>query len=655
MKLSVIIVSYNVSHFLDQCLHSVQKAAHGLDVEVFVVDNASVDHSVQMVQQKYPEVRCIANTQNVGFSVANNQAIRMSKGEYVLLLNPDTLVETDTFSKCLHFMEAHPEAGGLGVRMVDGSGRFLPESKRGLPTPSVAFFKIFGLSFFFPHSKLFNRYHLGYLDEHKTHEVDILSGAFMWLRHSVLDKIGLLDETFFMYGEDIDLSYRIQRGGYHNYYFPDTRIIHYKGESTKKGSLNYVFVFYRAMIIFARKHFSPKNAKLFSFLINLAIYFRASISVLSRLFRVSLLPLSDAILLYGGLLAIARMLENKVIYPQGGHYPTEVYWLALPLLCIAWMAGILFSGGYDKPVSVWKTVRGILSATILVLVVYALMPESYRYSRTMIVVGSLLGLLSTSLIRFAFHLLRIKGLNFRRTKLRRYFIVGQPQEAERVAGLLHKIEEQPGYIGKVNPDVSGVEEKDYVGDLSRLADLIGYYKVDEVVFCARDLPAEQIIDLMSDVQHTQVDFKIAPPESLSIIGSNHISTAGDLYIFGLNSVGRSENRRLKRLFDLLAGIFILVTSPVTFFLFRNPFRMLLNSASVILGMRSITGYCPNDGTDQRLPKLRKGVIYPTDIIRTHQPNGEEIAHINRMYARNYSLVADVRLLLGCFRKLDRES
>ena len=238
VDLTVVIVNYNVSYFLEQCLHSVLKAAERIDCEIFVVDNNSVDGSVALVRQKFPEVKLIVNKDNVGFSRANNQAIRESNGRYVLLLNPDTLVEEDTFSKTVGFMDEHPNAGGLGVKMIDGKGRFLPESKRGLPTPSVAFYKIFGLSALFPKSKIFGKYHLGFLSKEETHSVEVLSGAFMLMRKSALDKVGLLDEDFFMYGEDIDLSYRIILGGYKNYYYHNARIIHYKGESTKKSSVN---------------------------------------------------------------------------------------------------------------------------------------------------------------------------------------------------------------------------------------------------------------------------------------------------------------------------------------------------------------------------------------------------------------------------------
>jgi GT2 family glycosyltransferase len=295
VKLSVIIVNYNVEYFLEQCLNSVCKALEKTKGEVWVVDNNSIDGSCSMVKTKFPQVHLIENKVNTGFSKANNQAIALSKGEYVLLLNPDTVVEEDTFSKTVAFMDAHPEAGGLGVKMIDGKGHFLPESKRGLPTPSVAFYKIFGLSALFPRSRRFSKYHLGYLDKDKTHEIEILSGAFMMMRKSVLDKIGYLDEAFFMYGEDIDMSYRIILAGSKNYYFPETRIIHYKGESTKKSSVNYVFVFYNAMIIL-QKNISPKKTqKLFLSLsiwpftcVRAQPYFHVFLK--NQLFRYSIMP-----------------------------------------------------------------------------------------------------------------------------------------------------------------------------------------------------------------------------------------------------------------------------------------------------------------------------------------------------------------------------
>lgn len=283
----MIIVNYNVRYFLEQCLHSLYRAIENTDTEVFVVDNCSTDDSLEMLRKSYPRVKLIANSENPGFAKANNQAIIVSEAEYILLLNPDTLVQENAIHNMLSFMDAHPEAGALGVKMIDGQGRFLPESKRGLPTPAVSFYKILGLSTLFPRSRRFGRYHLGWLDKDKIHSVEILAGACMLVRKDAINKAGLLDEDFFMYGEDIDWSYRILKAGYRNYYFPPGRILHYKGESTKKGSLNYVYVFHKAMAIFAKKHFLGKSF-FYAFLINVAILLSGTFSFFSGLFRKSL-------------------------------------------------------------------------------------------------------------------------------------------------------------------------------------------------------------------------------------------------------------------------------------------------------------------------------------------------------------------------------
>jgi GT2 family glycosyltransferase len=283
VDVSVVIVNYKVKHFLEVCLHSVIKASGNLNVEILIVDNCSGDGSCEHIQTHFPEVELIENKENVGFSKANNQAINMAKGRFVLILNPDTIIAEDTLDNCVAFMNQYPDAGALGVPMIDGSGVYLKESKRSLPSPWVAFYKIFGLSAIFPQSKIFARYHLGFLNSKENWPVEVLSGAFMFMRKEVLDKIGLFDESFFMYGEDIDLSYRVILGGYKNYYFAGTQIIHFKGESTKKGSLNYVVVFYRAMEIFALKHFTSHRARPYHWFINIAIWLRAALAITSRL------------------------------------------------------------------------------------------------------------------------------------------------------------------------------------------------------------------------------------------------------------------------------------------------------------------------------------------------------------------------------------
>jgi hypothetical protein len=250
-----------------------------MEAEVLVVDNHSADGSVEYLRPRFPEVTFIENKDNPGFAKANNQAIRISSGEYVLLLNPDTVIGEESMRSLCFFMDEHPEAGGIGVKMLDGHGAFLAESKRSFPSPWVSFCKIFGLSKLFPSSPLFARYSLPYLNKEKQHRVEVLAGAFMFLRREALDKVGLLDESFFMYGEDIDLSYRIVQGGYVNYYIPE-RILHYKGESTKHGDIKYVKAFYGAMLIFYRKYY-PHSGWLMSLLIRLAVLLKASLSAVA--------------------------------------------------------------------------------------------------------------------------------------------------------------------------------------------------------------------------------------------------------------------------------------------------------------------------------------------------------------------------------------
>lgn len=642
MKLSVIIVNYNVQHFLEQCLHSVYKASQKVNTEIYVVDNNSVDGSVSMVKEKFPEVLLIENKKNTGFSYANNQAIKISSGEYLLLLNPDTVVEEDTFEKVVTFMDSHPEAGGLGVKMLDGKGKFLPESKRGLPTPSVAFYKIFGLSSLFPHSATFGKYHLGYLDKDKTHGVEILSGAFMLLRKKTLDKIGLLDETFFMYGEDIDLSYRILLGGYKNYYFPETRIIHYKGESTKKSSVNYVFVFYRAMVIFAQKHFSHNNAKLFSFLINLAIYLRAGVAIAVRFLKSIALPAFDFTLILLGLLFIKDQYETHYKFIEGGSYSDSLIAIAFPVYTIIWMFTTYLSGGYDKPVRLLHIARGILVGTGIILIGYSLLPEAYRFSRALILLGTGWVLLTYILSRLMLHALGARAFNLNPDRAKRIIIAGKEEEFKRVNELLKQTSINSSFLGFVSTDNSGTRHTNYIGNISQVEEIITIHNINEVIFCSRDISSQDIIDYMHTLVSANVDFKIAPPESLSIIGSNSIDTAGDLYIIDVNSITKPKNKRSKRLTDIMLSIFFLAGSPLLILLQHHKLQFCKNIFAVLFNFKTWVGY--GKDSNEHLPKLKKSVLSPADVL---SPKGVSTELKNRMhlaYSKDYRVENDINIV-----------
>lgn len=650
MKLSVVIVNYNVKYFLEQALHSVNKAMKGMEGEVFVVDNNSADGSCEMVRRKFPEVILIENKTNSGFSAANNQAIRQAKGEYILLLNPDTVVEEDCFLQCTRFMDEHADAGALGVKMIDGKGKFLPESKRGLPTPEIAFYKMFGFASLFPRSKRFGGYHLGYLSNEQVHEVDVLSGAFMMLRKTALDKTGLLDEDYFMYGEDIDLSYRVTKAGYKNYYFPHTTIIHYKGESTKKTSVNYVFVFYRAMIIFAQKHYTSKHAKLFSFMISMAIYLRAAIALVARFFEKSKLVLMDAAVIYGGIYLIKTYWELNHRFVEGGSYPASFMLVNASVYTILWLLGLYFAGAYEKPRSVTAIAKGILWGVIAISILYAFAPLSYRFSRAIIMLSFVWAFLATYINRLVLYLLKFKSLDLSMSYGANTIIVGNRDEALRVQELLYKAKVNSKVAGYVAIDNEEEKDDDYLGQVNKLNDIVRFFKAEEIIFCSRDISSGQIIQWMRSISTPGVQYKIVPEESSFIIGSNSKNTAGDFYALDINlALSEPLHLRKKRMLDLVVSFLLLPLTPVLVFFIRHPFRYVSNLFMVLSGKKTWVGYLSNTGISA-LPKIKAGVLTPaSDKNETIEPATAN--KLNLLYAKNYSIGKDLAIIFLSISKL----
>ena len=654
MKLSVVIVNYNVKYFLEQCLYAVRKAKHNLAIEVFVVDNHSVDGSIEMLKDKFPEVILIENKDNVGFSVANNQAMKLAKGEYVLLLNPDTVVQEDTFVKVCDFMDAHPDAGGLGVKMIDGKGQFLPESKRGLPTPFVAFCKIVGLSALFPQSKKFGQYHLGFLDKNKTHVVDVLAGAFMLMRKTVLDEVGLLDETFFMYGEDIDLSYRIQLGGYQNYYFPETQIIHYKGESTKKSSVNYVFVFYNAMIIFAEKHFSKSNAKLFSFLINIAIYLRAGLAIAARFLRKMILPFLDAATWYAGIYFIKIYWEHNHRFVRKAYAPALMN-TAVPIYIFIWLMAVWLLGGYDKPYKLSKLVRGLFIGTIGIAILYAFQNEAWRFSRAIIILGAFWTVIAAVGLRILLNAIGLKNYKLDGISTdKKIVIVAKVEEGKRVLEMIKHAVGTINFIGFVQPDRNASDE--YLGDVSQLNEVVEVYQADEIIFSTKDIQLQEIILAMSKVNQPNVDFKIAPEESVFIIGSNSVDNPGDLYTIDINfAIARPAAKRNKQLVDLSLSVLFLLTLPVHLLFVNNRLNFLKNIFSVLFLQKSWVGYLNREIDNKHLPNLKKGVLSPMNGLLNKQTVSDNTAkRLNLLYAKHYQVANDLLLIWRGYQHLGNE-
>jgi GT2 family glycosyltransferase len=618
----------------------------GIDGEVFVVDNASADGSCQMVKQRFPDVKLIENKQNFGFSYANNQAMRIAKGEFVLLLNPDTVVEENTFAKCISFMQQNQQAGSLSVKMIDGKGNYLPESKRALPSPMVSFYKIFGFSKLFPRSKTFARYHLGHLDENSTHEIEILPGAFMFMRKSALDRVGLLDEDFFMYGEDIDLSYRIILGGYKNYYLPETTIIHYKGESTKKGSINYVLVFYKAMMIFARKHFSKKNASLYVFLIYIAIYFRAALSLMKRLVSKLFQPFFDATIMAVGLAIIIPMWQNFRF--DGKEVYSSVFISILSVSYIfVWLISSWFSGAYDKPQKLFSSSKGIAIGTVVILAIYALLPNDLRFSRAIIILTAIWSVIFVQLAHLVVGFYR-KDIFPALKRRKRIAIVGSPEETRRVLSILNQASVNSDFIGQISPTTK-INYAAEMASFDQLAEFVRVNSIDEVIFCSADISSQEIIKTMLTLVPFGVDYKIAPPDSISVIGSNSIDTSGDLYTIDLSAISEPSNRRNKRVFDFASALAVILFTPFIF-LFTNNFAfMLVKSFGVLIGKYTWIGYFRvEETTTVGLPKIKNGVFPPMKCKPSIQPDNALMERLNILYAKNYSVTSDFTILWSYF-------
>ncbi|MDG1842501.1 MAG: glycosyltransferase [Crocinitomicaceae bacterium] len=642
--MSIIIVNYNVEFYLEQCLNSVNKAIKKIDTEVFVVDNNSIDGSVEMIKRKFPHVKLIENNFNAGFSKANNQAVSQSNSKFILLLNPDTVVEEFTFEKVIDFMESKPKAGACGIRMVDGKGKFLPESKRGLPTPLTSLYYLFGLSKVFRKSKKINRYHLGYLDEFKNHEVDILSGAFMFIKAEAIEKCGMLDETFFMYGEDIDLSYRIKQAGYKNYYFSESTIIHYKGESTKKSSVNYVLVFYKAMAIFAEKHFSKKQAKSLTTLINLGIYFKAATALLSRVIWKSIAPIIDFTLIIFGLYSLTIRWETENI-----HFPIEVLKFSIPVYAFIWLFCSWINGVYDKEKKISNHIIGIAWGTILILVFYALLPKEMQFSRLFILLGGFWCLLYFLFSRYYYQLFMNGSITFKQ-KEKTFGVVGDLNELNRVIDLLSEI----GYKNSAIYHICSQKTKsdNAIGNIDQLDQISHIYKLNEIIFCAKNNSAKEIISWMSTINNQDIEFKIAQPDSSFLIGSNSINSSGDVYVLNINAISQEDKRRKKRLLDLSFALLFLIFSPALIFLFKRKKQFIFNLFSVLFGSKTFVGYIKsNKKNTARLPHLKNGILTLKNL--TTKNNDLITSKLDIIYARDYKLSKDISIIFKYWKNLDQ--
>ncbi|RPG80817.1 MAG: glycosyltransferase [Crocinitomicaceae bacterium TMED114] len=624
MKLSVIVVSYNVKGYLGLCLDSALVAMDRLgegQSELIVFDNASSDGSAEWVSLNYPQVQVMESEENLGFSAGNNAAIRASKGEWVLLLNPDTVVPEDTFVEVLARAESDGRIGAIGVPMYDGAGQWLPESKRGMPTPWASFCRLSGLWRLAPKSPALNRYYAGHVAPDETAEVEVLSGAFMWMRRKALDQVGLLDESFFMYGEDIDLSIRILNGGWVNQYFSGAPIVHFKGESTKKGSLSYVRIFHGAMRIFSEKHFAGGQALAMRWMIRVGIQLRAIAAFVQGRVRRHALQVLDALMAM--VMGVGGVRLHAVW--SGLEHPWGATWLVAGLASLASVLAGHWFGMRDRPFVPLRTLVGGAASGVVFVLLYALLPESLRVSRLSVgVVAVFMGLMPWGL--------RMLLVSLRPSRFR--WRSGRPQ-----VGVLcqdHRKEDIRKWVQSAYGSVLDLNDlKGGASSWSRSAVL-------EVALCDAGLGGTAVLNAIMQSKNVGLDMRVIPEKMWVALGGNRRESAPDaLMSWGADGLGRVERRRAKRRVDVAWSLWILVVGPGRGLHGQEMKRRV--AWHVLLGRRTWVGFHEGWEGSDRLPKLSDAVF---SVGTGHRMEEEsEAKRLDLRYAFDFGWMREVELLM----------
>jgi GT2 family glycosyltransferase/lipopolysaccharide/colanic/teichoic acid biosynthesis glycosyltransferase len=656
-KLSIVIVSYNVREFLQHALMSLKRALKGIHAEIFVVDNASEDGSAEMVRRRFPHVRLIVNKENVGFARANNQALRQARGTYLLLLNPDTLVQEDTVSVMLRFLEANPHVGLAGCKVLNPDGTFQPACRRSFPTPWVAFTRLAGLSRLFPQSHLFGRYNLTYLSPDDTYEIDAVSGAFMILRRSVYEQVGGLDEDFFMYGEDIDWCYRIQQAGWKIYYVHSTQIIHYKGESTRRSSIDEIRMFYDAMHLFVRKHLA-RSAPFFWF-IKLAIHLSSRLAAARARARPFFSAAIDFILVDAALLLAERLWMGEFF-----SFPQYAYPLVLTVPGLILVASLAAVRTYrSEQLSVVRSVIGVVIAYVVIAAI-VFFARSYAFSRAVLAIAAALTVVSLPGWRIAVRLLSQSHAGRRRHLFgRRALLVGSGKTIrellarvrQRMIGdyeIVGLIETSPESVGAM---VDGLR---VVGSLENIGKVISDYNISDVIFSTDRIPYMNILETISRTKNHPVNFYLVPNTMEVIIGKGRVDSLSNVPLVEVEyNIGRLSNRVAKRLMDVALGVLLLISCYPFVYLKslitgKRSSRFIQFLPRVVQGSMSFVGPPPESlafhmkRQNNNLPFIGKPGITGLIQLRTdRQLTHAEIEQYNLYYAKNQSLMLDAEILL----------
>lgn len=665
--ISVIIVNYKVKEYVANLLNSIKKAQHDFDLEIFVVDNASGDDSVTFLKKRYPEVNYIANEENLGFGRANNQAIKRAKGEYILIINPDTLVSEDTFDVLISHMNQNPECGAAGCKILNPDGSFAPESKRSIPTIWSAFCKALGLNTLFSKSKLFGEYYLSWLDENELAEVPVLSGSFMFWRADLLKELDGFDERFFMYGEDIDLCYRAQETGYHISYVPHTSIVHYKGESTKKGDLKYIRIFNMALYQFYEKHYSTQYSLLFKGMIYLAIWVKTCISFISSNFKeikslvedVLILNLSVAV----GFLTRYALQGVNIINPEGVKY----LWINALSTVLFLVIGSLLGLFRKNKVSISATLK-TLTATYTGVVIITFFVRNLAYTRLGLILGFMFGII----FFVSYKLFKVNRYEsgHHRSKVRnaRVIIVGDENKSD---GIVSKIHSRPDWnyevVGGVSMDEAN-NRSENLGSLSQLRDLVKAYDIDQVFFVLSSISYKQMLKEISNLQGEGIVFKLIPDSMDFILGKSNVEYLEAVPLVEVEfKYSKPMNKFFKRVLDLGVSVplfimlFILLWPSL---LFKKHDKVLINGFKFYSGIKenkwknrlsllgytiwgklSLVGSPIISGFSDSERDVKKGITGFIQISENKIKNEAEAESFSLYYLQNYSVWMDIDILI----------
>ena len=649
MDLSIIIVNYNVKEFLQNLLHSISKSSIKINHEIIIIDNASNDGSVEFIREKFPEVALIASKTNLGFSKANNIGMRQSSGKYILLLNPDTLVSEDTFEKMIRFFEENPLVGLAGCKILNPDGTLQLACRRSFPGPWTSFCKVTGLSNLFPKSRIFARYNLTYLDPNETYEVDAVSGSFMIFRKDVYEKIGGLDEKFFMYGEDLDFCYRVQKSGYKVFYVPSTQIIHYKGESTKRSGLDETKIFYSAMHLFVKKHLS--GSIFVGIILQSAIIFRKLFAFLGKWKLVLMAIILDFLFfdltLWGCEKAYVLFKSRWAGFP---HISIPIVY-SFPAFIHIVITGL--TGNYKRyEFTILKNYSAIIMSFFFVASL-SFFFKDFAYSRGVIVLTYFTLFFSLTLWRIGAKIFLNLGFNRNGGLQRRTLVVGVNKHTAEIANKLKlkytDLHNVIGLISNTNKEVGKkIDGLIVLGSTENINKVIRDNKINEVILSSLELSYNEIMTIVSKSQNNSIDFKLIGNNLDFLVGKSSVSILDDTPIVELNyNISNPIINLFKRVFDLI------LTLPVLFFIYpfiylgvhiykrQNEFQeFILKIPNVFIGEFSFVGPKENKNFNE-LYLGKKGI---TGLWYIEGSEGNDSEKLNIYYAKNQNVWLDIEIL-----------